>query len=664
MRSKAKFSIFALANFFIRSMKFHERMTLLAVILFIPLFTFSYLFISNNKIEINKIEAKVISSKLNLQLLDFIKELQYYRGRSYTFSKTTQIDERLVQTEKNLEFTAEKISKNYHKLKDPSLHKRWIYLYKNIKLLLSQKETKNTFNYFMKSSEMITSLHHLMEQNQVKFPSLVQHSLQMNTLDKVLFHEIPPLLENLAILRGVMSNILFKNSITALELEHIEQNYYAMHLRNDTMKSRISFNQLNNIILHLDPKYSALFATVRREILNNTFDYKHKKFFSTATQGILKLHLLIDKAYDIYTDSLNTLLKNKKSTYNNFLILLFAALSLALYIYIAIYILMRRHLKNLQLGSLRLSHLNYNHKIIIDSDDEFSEIADSINELAYTLKFDVELIDKYIPISKTNIHGVITEVNDAFCHLTGYSEKELIGKTHSILRHESNTDEYFKHLWQTILKGETWDAELLNKNKKGEDIWVSLHIIPLKDKSDKVIGFTGLRRDITEKKKAQKLAITDSLTNIFNRQYFNQLLDMDIKKAKRYDYTFSLIMIDLDNFKNVNDTYGHLEGDEILKRFSQLVASLLRTTDTFARWGGEEFMILLPYTDVEQASKLAESLRKTIENYCKSAQKNTTISLGVTSFKALEDDKEELISRCDTYLYKAKELGRNRVVSD
>lgn len=157
------------------------------------------------------------------------------------------------------------------------------------------------------------------------------------------------------------------------------------------------------------------------------------------------------------------------------------------------------------------------------------------------------------------------------------------------------------------------------------------------------------------------IALKDSLTGFFNRHILDAVLSKEISRVKRYGYKLSLIMMDLDNFKKVNDTYGHLVGDEVLMHFAKVVKSNLRESDYSFRYGGEEFLIILPYTDLEGAKVVAERIRKQVENYKFSAIKKITVSCGVKELKNLDNpylDIEEL----DRYLYIAKRTGKNKCV--
>lgn len=162
----------------------------------------------------------------------------------------------------------------------------------------------------------------------------------------------------------------------------------------------------------------------------------------------------------------------------------------------------------------------------------------------------------------------------------------------------------------------------------------------------------------------QQMALTDTLTGIYNRRYFYELGQKEFARSKRYQDPLSIIMIDIDHFKNVNDKFGHLAGDQVLVQFVARIQSELRESDIFGRFGGEEFIILLPETNLGDATQVAERLREVTEEYpflLVTAQTFITISLGVTCYKFTSVSLDQLIDESDKALYEAKQLGRNRV---
>lgn len=163
------------------------------------------------------------------------------------------------------------------------------------------------------------------------------------------------------------------------------------------------------------------------------------------------------------------------------------------------------------------------------------------------------------------------------------------------------------------------------------------------------------------KKELEGLYVTDRLTNVYNRVKIDEIIEMELKKKKRYDHTFSIILIDVDYFKIVNDTYGHLVGDTILKEFAAILKENVRNTDYVGRWGGEEFIIICPQTDINGASSLAEHLRGQIEESDFTTAGKKTASFGVAVCSE-EDNLQSLIDNADKALYRAKKGGRNQVV--
>lgn len=159
--------------------------------------------------------------------------------------------------------------------------------------------------------------------------------------------------------------------------------------------------------------------------------------------------------------------------------------------------------------------------------------------------------------------------------------------------------------------------------------------------------------------KMEKIALTDTLTEIYNRYYFNSALQNEISRAKRYE-SFSLLMFDIDHFKVINDTYGHDNGDIVLKMIVERVKSCLRKSDIFARVGGEEFMIILPRTTLETAGDIGERIRSTIEMHNFDGIGKITVSLGLVTYRDNENFAE-IVKRVDTALYKAKNNGRNNL---
>jgi diguanylate cyclase (GGDEF)-like protein/PAS domain S-box-containing protein len=276
------------------------------------------------------------------------------------------------------------------------------------------------------------------------------------------------------------------------------------------------------------------------------------------------------------------------------------------------------------------------------------------------IKHHLFIIDNHILSTSSDKKGNITEVSTALCKLTGYKREELVGKNHNIFRHPTTENSIYKSLWSTITQGKVWQGEILNFNKNGSTYWANTKITPIYFRNGLLKGYTTILQDISDKKRLEKLSVTDTLTQIPNRLFINNSFEHEFERAKRYKNHFSLILIDIDNFKQVNDNYGHKVGDDVLINVATIVKQNIRQLDLLGRWGGEEFLIICPETKLLQAEMVAEKIREIIEQFEFSEDLKLTCSFGVTQSDP-SDNKETVFHRADNALYVAKNSGRNQV---
>ena len=286
----------------------------------------------------------------------------------------------------------------------------------------------------------------------------------------------------------------------------------------------------------------------------------------------------------------------------------------------------------------------------------------------YTSKKYIDLIDKYVITSKTNTKGIITDVSDAFTKISGYTKGEIIGKSHSIVAHPDTPKELHEILWKTILDGKIYNGEFKNRNKNGDDYWIETTITPQMDKYGNIMGFSAIIRDITDKKRIEQYSITDALTGLYNRRFFDVQFDKDYKISKRDVKNLVLLMIDIDYFKQYNDFYGHQKGDEALKAVAKTIQSLFKRANDYAyRLGGEEFAVSFYAATQNEALERAELLRKTIQSekighVSSPISDYLSLSIGLAFLpKACKMDVEGIYQATDKALYDAKNRGRNRV---
>ncbi len=269
-----------------------------------------------------------------------------------------------------------------------------------------------------------------------------------------------------------------------------------------------------------------------------------------------------------------------------------------------------------------------------------------------------------------NSSGNISHWNPAAEKMFGYASAEAIGlNLHNLLAparyreaHNAGFAKFVKS-GKGALIGEVTELEAQRHDGSEFPIEISISSVKLKDQWHAV----AIVRDITVRKLAdehlKELASTDVLTGALNRRRFNEVLNYELARAKRYGSTFILIIFDIDHFKLINDTFGHQAGDQVLIKLALLVAKSIRATDLFARWGGEEFTVLATHDDTDSPVNLAEKLRKLIAEFDFAEVGTVTCSFGTTEY-VVGDTEESLLRRADNNLYKAKSSGRNCVVTD
>lgn len=261
----------------------------------------------------------------------------------------------------------------------------------------------------------------------------------------------------------------------------------------------------------------------------------------------------------------------------------------------------------------------------------------------------------------TDRNGRIQWVNKALEALSGYNAKQLIGQNPRIFKSGHQDSSYYRHLWETISRGETWNSEVVEKRRDGQLYIVHQTITPIRDEqSNDITHFVSIQQDITLKKAQEEriyhMAHHDLLTGLPNRTLMTERLQQSILRAHRHHRPLAVLFMDLDKFKPVNDTYGHEAGDALLKQVAQRLLDGLRESDTVARLGGDEFVVILPDTTpegvIEVAAKLVNTLQVPFELDRGQVQIGT--SIGIALYPQDGDDWETLLGAADKAMYEAK----------
>lgn len=267
----------------------------------------------------------------------------------------------------------------------------------------------------------------------------------------------------------------------------------------------------------------------------------------------------------------------------------------------------------------------------------------------------------------TDLQGNILYSNRALSRLTGYTPEELQGKNTRVFRSGKMDIAFYKHLWDTLLNNQSFDGVFLNTHKDGHFYFEHKTITPILNEEGHAMYYLAISRDTTElihqTDYLEYQAYHDELTGIYNRAKFNEIAELKLRQFEQFGKTFSLIVGDVDHFKQINDRYGHPVGDKVLQKIADQMVNSLRKDDVVARWGGEEFCILLD-TDAKSAVQVANFLREKLEkiDYSESFAAPVTLSFGVAEIQPDQTFKQ-LYQQADQALYQAKLAGRNCVRS-
>ena len=262
--------------------------------------------------------------------------------------------------------------------------------------------------------------------------------------------------------------------------------------------------------------------------------------------------------------------------------------------------------------------------------------------------------------------GLIRMVNSSFTKMTGFTESDILGKSPRLLRAGRKDEKRYDAMWQTVLRKGHWRGELWRRKKSGETYpeWTS--ITEVKDSNDRVLEYVIIGSDMSERKYAEDRILYqanfDQLTNLPNRNLFMDRLHQALQRTQRDDTVLALLFIDLDRFKNINDSLGHSAGDKLLKKVSHVMRRKVRESDTIARFGGDEFAVILsPIYGPKNASRVAMSLLEVLSKPIDLDGYKAIIgaSIGISMYPTDGTTEEELVKNADTAMYRAKESGRN-----
>ena len=328
--------------------------------------------------------------------------------------------------------------------------------------------------------------------------------------------------------------------------------------------------------------------------------------------------------------------------------------------------------KNMKINLFKNGAHDFIKKPILEEElkTKVINIFSNIKQIEEINRFN-KILDENIISFSVNAKGTINYASEAFCKISGYEKEELVGKRNNIIRHPDMPISLFKEILSTIRSGKRWRGEIKNLKKDNSYYWSNAVIEPSFDKKNKIIGYSSVQQDITDKKRIYELSITDGLTSLYNRRYFNEIAQDTIYKTVRNNEVFAFLLLDIDNFKKYNDTYGHQEGDNVLINVAScLKKTFKRSDDIIFRLGGEEFGVLINSKTKDDVMLLAEYARANIESLQIEHKNNLpskviTASFGTCIISTTYDENihslDSIYKIADDALYEAKDNGRNQI---
>jgi PAS domain S-box-containing protein/diguanylate cyclase (GGDEF)-like protein len=660
----------------INKLAFKSKILLISAVLFFPMIipTFNTIVfnIDENKVlnrQITGLDYNVYNYKI-LQLLALHRDLtnSYLYGNLTLKDKILKIEDDLDSLESNyLEYDKKNLNIFRGNTLIIEMINRWEFL------KLNSLSAKKINSIFMAHTKLIIDMIDLEKLISQKSHFSASYNTELNYVSKLLGEKIPSLTEMTARLRGMGAGVFSKNSITEkeqtdmLELISIIGEKVSFIQNSKPLIYEKNYIELNKLSQEIVKKFKSVTMVFNAQMLeNNEIEYDFEKFFTLVSDVIKAENNYYDVLAELYKEqSTQNLESNKKTLFWLFAGLFFILVGF-IYIFTAFYTSVVKSLEKLKLASSMVADGKYNTTIYSNTNDEIGDAIDAFNNMSYKLSTNIAFLDAYklaidetSIVSKADSKGIITYVNKRFCEVSGFSQEELIGRPHNMVRHPDMSKSTFNNLWQTIKNKKTWKGILKNITKDGGFYIVDATIIPIFDKEGNIIEYVGVRHDITALEMQKEKQKIDELTLLPNKLK----LDEDLHRYRDP----VLMRINLNNFSNLNDFYGYKIGDKVLVSMAKLLTSLSKTIGfTTYKLHADDFAFVFErgYHTRETFENIIVKIIKDIETADIICDENSCINIKVTAGVALLNDKKTLFSDANIALKNAKMESRSYRIYD
>jgi len=704
-----------------------KKFILIGIILIFPLAITLYLFVEELNADISFTQKELYGLEYNIELRVLMQHMQEHRALSTaylsgdTHFKTQMLDEELTIVDSV--GGIDTIDKKYGTLF--STTEKWNSLKNRIKDLILHGwnlKTSDNFNIHTAiNSDIISMISHVGDTSNLILDSELDSFYLMYEVVKW----IPRHAENMGKMRGLGTGIATRRIITPDERDELKILYSLVTDSFDASSQgfQTAFNQNGNLKQELERLVqdaeiatNSLLEMLSKRIINaRVIDIGAGELYSTATVSILTNYTLFDNTTEELGRLLNIRIAKLSLKKNIAGLIGITAILLNIYIFSGFYKSVAPPLKSLSGISRTIASGDYSRRVTIDSNDELGVIGETFNKMTEAIEKKVSQLTA-LQEAISDITATL-EIELLLERLTQRATVLLRSELAAIvvLHPETNEIQYFKTniplesfpvkkipegrgLWSVVAReGSAIRLDDITKHPRFEGL--PPEHPPIKNiiglpmlLRGKIIGGVFVANKSGKSSYSQEdedllrtltlqissaldnarlhavvseLATKDSLTGLNNRRVFKERLDEEIVRSFRYNRSFSIMMLDLDKFKKVNDTYGHPAGDRVLQQSARIILQRIRNCDFAARYGGEEFVVILPETSEENSVTIGERIKDTIAqhtfNLPDGKDIRITISIGIASFPANAMTAEKLIERADQALYNVKQTGRNRV---
>ncbi|MCF7981426.1 MAG: EAL domain-containing protein [Pseudomonadales bacterium] len=498
--------------------------------------------------------------------------------------------------------------------------------------------------------------------------------------------------ETLGLERTILSvPIAQGRPLSEVEQEWLRSNQYTREVvAKNLIGIMVFFPQTRNIVqaqTKLKQIYMQDYQALRTAIINSSRD--GQQYSVTLVEWSKQATEVIDAVYNFsselslhYNRKLEAL---KIRARNTSIILLFSLIGFLIFLSFALWIIysrITRPLVELTSCARVIAKGDFSYKLTLGVKDEIGEVGEALElmrryliaDRQYRQKAEEELHKLSSAIEQsgnavivTDVEGITEYVNATYYKTTGYEPSEVIGRKANLLKSGKTPEQTYRKLWDTIKRGTVWQGELLNKKKSGAYYWDSVTISPVRNTQGEITGFISIQNDISERKAMEErlnfLSLHDELTGLFNQAFLLDRFRQFIADAQRSNTKLALLVLDIDQFKLVNDNLGHFVGDKILIEVARRLEHLLRGSDTLARRGGDEFILIV--NNVKNIEILIGLSERLINSFTEPVlvehhELYITASIGISIWPDDGVDAQSILRKADTAMYQAKNNGRSR----